>query len=101
MEKFPGGRFPKQKILPAAPDLAVEVLSESNTRQEMEEKLTDYFRSGARLVWYVDPELRQVAVFTSPSNPRIVTEDQLLDGGDVQPGFELNLRELFAELPPE
>ena len=101
MEKFPGGRFPKGKILGAAPDLAVEVLSESNTKQEMAEKLNDYFTAGARLVWYVDAGKRQVEVFTSPTQSRIVREDELLDGSDVLPGFELNLRELFAELPPE
>jgi Uma2 family endonuclease len=101
MEKFPGGRFPRKKILPAAPDLAVEVLSESNTKEEMAEKLSDYFRAGARLVWYVDPEARQVEVFTSPTSKRVVAEGELLDGGDVLPGFTLNLRELFAELPPE
>jgi Uma2 family endonuclease len=101
MEKFPGGRFPRKKILPAAPDLAVEVLSESNTKQEMAEKLRDYFTAGARLVWYVDPELRQVEVFTSPTDRQVVGEDQILSGGEVLPGFELNLRELFAELPPE
>jgi Uma2 family endonuclease len=101
MEKFPGERFPKGKILSAAPDLAVEVLSESNTKKEMAEKLNDYFTAGARLVWYVDADKRQVEVFTSATHTRIVREDELLDGGDVLPGFELNLRELFAELPPE
>jgi len=101
MEKFPGGRFPRKKILPAAPDLAVEVLSDSNTKQEMAEKLNDYFTAGARLVWYVDAEECQVEVFVSPTDKRIVREDELLSGGNVLPGFELSLRELFAELPPE
>jgi Uma2 family endonuclease len=67
----------------------------------MAEKLRDYFTAGARLVWYVDPELRQVEVFTSPTDRQVVGEDQILSGGEVLPGFELNLRELFAELPPE
>ena len=64
MEKFPNGRFPKGAIAPLAPDLAVEVLSPSNTKQEMNEKLSDYFSHGARLVWYVDPETRTIDVFT-------------------------------------
>ena len=37
------------------PDLAVEVLSPSNTRHEMAIKLREYFAAGVRLVWYVDP----------------------------------------------
>jgi Uma2 family endonuclease len=101
MEKFPGGRFPREKAVPLAPDIAIDVLSPGNTAKEMAEKLRDYFAAGSRLVWYVDPKKRQVEVFTSFDSRRIVTQDQMLDGSDVLPGFELSLRELFAELPPE
>jgi Uma2 family endonuclease len=100
-DKFPGGRFPRDSAWSLAPDLAIEVLSASNTEKEMTEKLHDYFTAGTRLVWYVDPSKRHVQVFTSPINSRIVTQDQLLDGGEVLPGFELSLKELFAELPAE
>lgn len=101
MDKFPRGKFPRDKIARLSPDLAVEVLSDSNTREEMAEKLQDYFNSGARLVWYVDPKRREARVFTSPADSRLLTENDVLDGGDVLPGFTLNLRELFAELPPD
>ena len=99
--KFPGGRVPSDSAWSLAPDLAVEVLSKGNTDREMTEKLHDYFTAGTRLVWYVDPRNRQVQIFTSPQSSRIVTQDQTLDGGDVLPGLEINLRELFAELPLE
>src|SRR6185436_14347247 len=101
MAKFPRGRFPKGAIAPLAPDLAVEVLSPSNTKAEMDEKLDDYFTHGARLVWYVDPETRKIDVFAGLGPPRTLTESELADGGEVLPGFELSIRELFAELPPE
>lgn len=48
MEKFPNGRFPKGAVAPLAPDLAVEVLSSSNTAKEMDEKLHEYFTSTLR-----------------------------------------------------
>jgi Uma2 family endonuclease len=101
MSKFPGGRFPPGAIASLAPDIAVEVLSASNTRQEMTETLSDYFRAGARLVWYVDPLAREVQVFTGVESSRNLSEKQTLDGGDVLPGFELSLAELFEELPQE
>ncbi len=100
-DKFPGGKIPRDSAWSLAPDLAVEVLSKGNTDKEMTEKLHDYFTAGTRLVWHVDPSKRQVQVFTSPTSSRIVTQDQVLDGGDVLPGFELSLKELFAELPAE
>jgi Uma2 family endonuclease len=100
-DKFPSGRFPRAAIAALSPDLAVEVLSASNTRQEMTEKLQDYFASGTRLVWYVDPERREVRVFTSVENSQLLKESDSLDGGDVLPGFVLSLRELFADLPQD
>jgi Uma2 family endonuclease len=99
--KFPSGRYPRTSAWSLAPDLAVEVLSDSNTAEEMKEKLHDYFTAGTRLVWYVEPQLRQVQVFVSPESKRVVKQDQILDGGDVLPGLEINLRELFDELPLE
>jgi Uma2 family endonuclease len=101
MAKFRNGRFPKGAIAPLAPDLAVEVLSASNTKLEMNEKLHDYFTHGARLVWYVDPESRTVEIFTSTIAKRALAEKDTLDGGEVLPGFQLSIQELFAELPPE
>ncbi len=82
-------------IPPIAPDLAVEVLSESNTPKEMERKLREYFEAGTQLVWYVDPKSRTVAVYTSPDQLIVLDESQTLDGGNVLPGLEIPLRELF------
>lgn len=87
---FPTGPVPR-----VWPDLAVEVLSDSNTRKEMKIKLAEYFESGTRLVWYVDPPTRTVEVFTSPEHPRCLTEADRIDGGDVLPGFEVGVAEFF------
>ena len=95
-DRYPKGR--KRVPIPdLAPDLAVEVLSKSNTKAEMRRKLADYFRAGVRLVWYVDPRARTVTVYTAPDRSVVLGEDQVLDGGDVLPGFALPIREWFAE----
>jgi Uma2 family endonuclease len=83
------------QIPPIAPDLAVEVLSPTNTPREMERKLHEYFAAGTRLVWYFDLKLRTVTVYTAPDRFTVLDESQTLDGGDVLPGFSLPLRELF------
>jgi len=94
----PGGKVPNHPVPLLAPDLAVEVLSKTNTPGEMKRKRKEYFDAGARLVWLVDLERRKVSVFTSPEQSREFTEAETLDGGEVLPGFNLSLRELFAEL---
>jgi Uma2 family endonuclease len=98
-DKFPGRVLPREPVPDLAPDLAVEVLSENNTRKEMERKLREYFLAGVRLVWIVDPARRSADVYTSPDSPQVTLESQSLDGGDVLPGFRLPLAELFSRLP--
>jgi Uma2 family endonuclease len=79
------------------PDLCVEVLSPDNTRAEMDRKRKEYFSSGCRLVWELNPRKRTADVFTNPDSFTRVESGGALDGGDVLPGFTLPLAELFAE----
>jgi Uma2 family endonuclease len=97
-DRLPNRVIPDEPIPDLAPDLAVEVLSESNTAEEMERKLKDYFFAGVRLVWLIDPEKRIADVYTAPDQSVRLDEGQSLNGGDVLPGFTLPLTELFALL---
>ena len=98
-DKLPGGVLPSEPIPDLFPDLAVEVLSESNTPEEMERKLREYFLAGVRLVWMIDPRKRTAEVYTTPDTPdAVLDETRALDGGNVLPGFTLPLAELFARL---
>ena len=96
--QFPNRTIPRLPMLNFAPDLAVEVLSPSNTTREMDRKLHDYFTAGVRLVWYVDPVPRTVQVFTAVDRVVQLDENQTLTGDPVLPGFALPLRNLFARL---
>jgi Uma2 family endonuclease len=62
----------------------------------MRQKLRDYFQSGVRLVWYIDPETRTAEIFLAPERRTVINEQGLLDGGDVLPGLQVTLGELFA-----
>ena len=99
-ERFPGRVVPAIPFLEPGPDLVVEVISPSNTAKEMDQKLKDYFASGVRLVWYIDPVKRTAEVFTAVGQSVVIRDDQALDGGDVLPGFTPPLATLFAELEP-
>jgi Uma2 family endonuclease len=97
-DRFPGRRIPKEPIPSVVPDLAIEVLSGSNTPREMERKRGEYFSQGVSVVWEIDPETRTATVYKADGTVIELTESDRLDGGDVLPGFSLELRELFAEL---
>jgi Uma2 family endonuclease len=92
-----GRRLPREPILGAAPDLAVEVLSKGNTKGEMARKLRDYFAGGVRLVWFIDPRTGTAKSYTAPDQCQTIGENGVLSGGEVLPGFKLALRDLFAE----
>jgi Uma2 family endonuclease len=96
-DKFPGGKLPQVQIPAVVPDLAVEVLSPGNTEGELRRKLQDYFTAGVRLVWFIEPALRTARVYTAPDKCTMLDRTQSLSGGEVLPGFELALGDLFAE----
>jgi Uma2 family endonuclease len=94
-ERYPKG---KPKVPAVAPDLAVEVISESNTKKEIARKRREYFTCGSRLVWEIDPRKETVEVYTSLKKCKVLGVKDTLDGGKVLPGFKLRVAELF--LPP-
>jgi len=98
--RLPEHRVPTDPIPHLVPDLAVEVLSESNTKREMARKREEYFSAGVRLVWIVDPTGCTVTVYTQPEQCSVLGQDQILDGDQVLPGFTLSVRNLFAEIGP-
>jgi Uma2 family endonuclease len=97
-DRLPGRKVPDEPVPDVSPDLAVEVLSEGNTREEMERKLKEYFLSEVSVVWFIDPRKRTVRVFTSPDDATELKATDTLDGGDVLPGFSVPVARLFADL---
>jgi Uma2 family endonuclease len=97
-ERFPDEEISDDPVPDVVPDLAVEVLSRGNTPGEMNRKLREYFRAGVRLVWFVDPQAKNVTVYTSPTRSKVLPTTGKLDGGKVLPGFELPVASLFAKL---
>jgi Uma2 family endonuclease len=81
-----------------SPDLAVEVLSDSNTKREIQDKLGEYFQGGTRLAWIIDPRDRTARIYHAADRFTLIDEAGSLTGGEVLPGFELKLQDLFAEL---
>jgi Uma2 family endonuclease len=97
-ERYRNRKNPKSGAPFMAPDLAIEIISPSNSKGEMERKLHDYFTAGVRLVWYIDPATRSAKAYTAPEQCLEIAENGSLSGGDVLPGFELPLKELFKQI---
>lgn len=80
---------------PGAPDLAVEVVSPSDRFAELEEKIVDWLAAGTRMVLVVNPRARTVTVRTSEKEARILSEEEVLDGGEAVPGWTLPIADVF------
>jgi Uma2 family endonuclease len=61
----------------------------------MDDRLTDYFASGAQIVWIIHPEEQFVEVCHSRTERRIVGLSGSLDGEHLLPGFRLPVADLF------
>ena len=82
------------QLVDVAPDLAVEVISPSNKVADMHRKIRQLLAAGTKLVWIVYPETHTVEVHTQ-SGATTLEDDESVSGGDVLPGFEIPVREIF------
>jgi Uma2 family endonuclease len=94
-ERLPGHELPAEPIPGLVPNLAVEVLSESNTPKEMERKLEDYFKAGVEQVWFVDGEARTFEIFTSPTTSQVFSGKRTIKTGKLFPGLKLSVDAFF------
>ena len=78
------------------PDLAVEVKSPTDSRDEIHDKALMWLSYGVRLVWVILPQTRTVDVYRSSRNISTVSEGGELDGHDVLPGFRCRLEDIFG-----
>jgi Uma2 family endonuclease len=95
-ERVPRGRA-RRGIPTLAPDLVIEVPRPSNTPGEIRRKLGEYSAAGTRMAWIIDHRERTVRVHEGPDRAVLLRDGDAHDGGDVLPGFRLDLTGWFGE----
>ncbi len=97
-ERWPVGRpIPRVAAWPVVPDLAIEVVSPSNSANHVMEKLVDYFAAGVRAVWVVFPIPGMVQLYEAVDRTTTIAPGGTLDGGSILPGFRIPLAALFND----
>ncbi len=81
-----------------APDLAVEILSESNTPAEIRQKIGEYMGAGGKAVWVIDIDARMLTVHTAGAPPVTLTEADTVDGEDYLPGFACAVADMLPAI---
>lgn len=85
----------RRKFLPLCPDFAVELVSETDDVEETRKKMQEYIDNGLRLGWLIIPKLKQVEIYRLNLEVEVLQSPATLSGGDVLPGFVLNLQPIF------
>ena len=87
---------PVQGYWPGAPDLVVEVVSPNDLYTEVSEKVAEWLRAGSSMVVVVNPRTQQLLVHLSPTEVTVLGVGDTLEGGEVVPGWQLPIGELFG-----
>ncbi len=95
MHRIPAGELP-MKYWEGAPDLAMEVVSPSETLQEAEDKVDDYLTAGTQMVLIVNPKRRTITVHRPNLNPVVFRESDTVDTSPVISGLSFAVREAFV-----
>jgi Uma2 family endonuclease len=84
-----------KSFLDVCPELIVEVMSPDDTWSEVQDKLAEYFAVGAKSIWVADPKRQRVHVYRSLTDLDVLSVQDTLTGGEVLPGFQVTVAELF------
>lgn len=92
-------RIPKEGLPESfwrgAPDLAVEVVSPGDTVREVSDKVKEWLKGGARMVWVVDPRMKTITSYRSLTKVKVLTLNDWLEGETVVEGFRCKVSDLF------
>lgn len=83
-------------LIDGVPVLVVEILSPSDTQEEVNEKTDGYLQAGVALVWVIDPHDRTITIYRPGTEPELVNLRQELSGDPHLPGFRISVAQIFA-----
>jgi Uma2 family endonuclease len=86
----------RRHIMEVIPDLVVEILSKSDTIEEVSDKIDDWLNAGVQMLWIVDPFRRTVTIYQPELDPVLLGERATLQADPIVPGFRCPVAEIFA-----
>lgn len=87
----------QKKFPPICPDFAIELRSQSDALEPLQQKMQEYIESGLRCCWLINPQDRQVEIYRAHQPKQVLQNPQQIDGEDVVPGFVFDLAILWGQ----
>jgi Uma2 family endonuclease len=91
------GRTPRDEWVRGAPELAVEVVSPSESAEDLNQKVMQYLAAGAQAVWVIYPKTKVVQVYRPGMRPEVLESSQLLEEPRLFPGWSIAVGDLFPD----
>lgn len=88
----------KRRFIPLGPDFVIELRSPTDRLPDLQAKMEEYRKNGARLGWLIDPERKQVRVYRPGEEPELLDEPAELHADPDLPGFMLDLDRIWQQL---
>ncbi|BAY31806.1 hypothetical protein NIES2107_36920 [Nostoc carneum NIES-2107] len=85
----------KERFAPVCPDFVVELRSDSDCLQRLQNKMQEYLDNGSRLGWLIDLATQRVEIYRHNQDVEILQSPTSLSGEDILPGFVLNLKGIW------
>ncbi|MEM1426785.1 MAG: Uma2 family endonuclease [Cyanobacteria bacterium P01_H01_bin.130] len=81
----------QKRFAPICPDFVIELRSESDQLQTLQDKMTEYLDNGCQLGWLIDPQTQALTIYQPQRSPEILSQPKTLAGGDLLPDFVCDL----------
>lgn len=85
----------QDRIVPFAPDFAIELRSRTDSVKDLQEKMQEYIENGVSLGWLIDATERKVYVYRPNAEVEVLENPSEISGEPLLQGFTLNLKEIW------
>ena len=79
------------------PEFVIEIISESDQFYKIEDKITEYFKAGVKVIWNIIPEHKLVYIYTSRKTVKICSDNDICSAEPVLPDFKISVNGIFEE----
>lgn len=87
----------KQGDIYVLPSFVIEIISDTDGINRVNEKLLEYFEAGVKVVWHIFPKQQMVYVFTSLTNVTICREDMNCSAAPAIADFQMSAKDIFKK----
>jgi Uma2 family endonuclease len=86
----------KRGFAPIDPDFVIELMSPTDSLQELQQKMREYISCGVKLGWLINPDAKQVEIYRIGQDKQVFNNLSRLSGEELLPGLTVDLADIFA-----